>query len=78
MHPPSTYHISYADGASRWIQNLTSADWALYTPSHELIHSSDICLGSTTNNQVEYTAVIGLLAKASHRHIRHLSFLLDS
>jgi hypothetical protein len=27
----------------------------------------------TTNNQAEYTVVIGLLAEASHRHIRHLS-----
>jgi ribonuclease HI len=78
MHPPSAYHIGYADGASHWTQNLASAAWALYTPSHELLHSSGICLGSTTNNQEEYTVVIGLLTEASHRHIRHLSILLDS
>jgi ribonuclease HI len=78
MSPPSTYHIGYADRASRWTKNLASATWALYTPSHELLHSSGICLGSTTNNQVEYTTVIALLAEASHRHIHHLSILLDS
>jgi ribonuclease HI len=78
MHPPSAYHIGYADGASRWTQNLASAAWALYTPSHELLHSSGICLGSATNNQEEYIIVIGLLAEASHRHICHLSILLDS
>jgi ribonuclease HI len=78
MHHPSSYHIGYADGASRWTQNLASAAWALYTPSHVLLHSSGICLGSTTNNQDEYDVVIGLLAEASHRHIRHLSVLLDS
>jgi ribonuclease HI len=78
MSPPSAYHIGYADGASHWTQNLASVAWALYTPSHELLHSNDICLGSTTNNQEEYTIVIGLLAEASHRHIHHLSILLDS
>jgi ribonuclease HI len=78
MSPPSSYHIGYTDGAIHWTQNLTSAAWALYTPSHELLHSSGICLGSTTNNQVEYAAIIGLLVEASHIHICHLSILLDS
>ena len=78
MPPPTAYHIGYADGASRWTQNLTSAAWALYSPSHDLLHTNDICLGSTTNNQEEYTAVIGLLIEANHHHICHLSILLDS
>jgi hypothetical protein len=75
MTPPPAYHIGYADGASRWTQNLASAAWALYTPSHELLHSGGICLGPATNNQAEYTAVIGLLTDAQHHHIRHLSVL---
>jgi ribonuclease HI len=78
MPPPSAFHIGYTDGASCWTQNLASTTWALYTPSHELLHSSGICLGSATNNQAEYTAIIGLLSKARSRHIRHLSVLLDS
>jgi ribonuclease HI len=78
MLPPPAYHISYADAASCWTQNLASTAWALYTPSHEMLHSSDICLGSTTNNQAEYTTVIGLLADAQHHRIRHLSIFLDS
>jgi ribonuclease HI len=78
MLPPSAYHIGYADGASHWTQNLASAAWALYTPSHEMLHSSGICLGPATNNQVEYTAVIGLLADAQRHHICHLSIFLDS
>jgi hypothetical protein len=53
------------DGASHWTQNLTSAAWALYSPSHELLHTNNICLGSATNNQAEYTIVIGLLTEAS-------------
>jgi ribonuclease HI len=78
MLPPPAYHIGYADGASRWTQNLASTAWALYTPSHELLHSSDICLGPTTNNQAKYTTVIGLLADAERHHIRHLSVCFDS
>jgi ribonuclease HI len=78
MPPSPAYHIGYADGASRWTQNLASAAWALYTPSHEMLHSNGICLGPATNNQAEYTAVIGLLTDAQHHHIRHLSVFLDS
>jgi ribonuclease HI len=78
MLPPPAYHIGYADDASRWTQNLASAAWDLYTPSHEMLHSSSICLGPATNNQDEYTAVIGLLADAQHHHIHHLSVFLDS
>jgi ribonuclease HI len=78
MPPPSVYHISYVDRASKWTQNLTLVAWAVYTPSHELLHSSGVCFGSTTNNQEEYTAFIGLLTEASHFHIRHLNVLLDS
>jgi ribonuclease HI len=78
MRPPPAYHIDYANGASRWTQNLASAAWALYTPSHEMLHSSGICLGSMTNNQAEYTAVIGLLANAQHHRIGHLNIFLDS
>jgi ribonuclease HI len=78
MHHPLAYHIGYIDGASHWTNNLASVDWALYTPSHILLHSSGICLYPTTNNQAEYDVIIGLLVEASHRHIRHLSILLDS
>ena len=75
---PPSYHIGYTGDASRWTQNLASAAWALYTPSHEMLHFSGICLGPATNNQAEYTAGIGLLADAQHHHIHHLSIFLDS
>jgi ribonuclease HI len=78
MLPPPSYHISYADGASRWTQNLASVAWVLYTPSNEMLHSSDICLGSATNNQAKYTIFTGLLADTQHHHIHHLSIFLDS
>jgi ribonuclease HI len=78
MPPPSAFHIGYTDTANHWTQNLTSTAWALYTPSHELLHSGSVCLGSATNNQAEYTVFIGLLTKANRRHIRHCSVLLYS
>jgi ribonuclease HI len=78
MTPSSTFHIGYTNGASHWTQNLASAAWALYTPSHELLHSSGICLGSTTKNQAEYAVRIGLLTEANNCHIHYLSILLDS
>jgi ribonuclease HI len=78
MPPPSTFHIGYTDKASHWTHNLSSSTWALYNSSHELLRSNGICLGSTTNNQAQYISFIGLLAKASHRRIHHLSVLHDS
>ena len=78
MHNSSSYHIGYVDGANRLTQNLASATWALYTPSHVLLHSSGICLGSSTNNQVEYNVVIGILTEVSHCHIPDDRVLLDS
>jgi ribonuclease HI len=78
MHHPLSCHIGYTVGANHWIQNITSSTWALYTPSHILLHSGGICLGPNTSNQAEYETIIGLLADASHYHIRHLSIRLDS
>ena len=78
MLPPLAYHIDYTDDASHWTQNLTLVASTLYSPSHELLHSSGICLGSTTNNQAKYTSIIGLLADARHNRIRHLGIFLDS
>jgi ribonuclease HI len=78
MPPTLAYHIGYANGASCWTQNLPSITWALYSPSHEMLHCSGICLGSATNNQAEYIVVIHLIIEASHHHVLHLSVLLDS
>jgi ribonuclease HI len=78
MNSSSTYHIGYTDGANHLDQESHLEAWALYTPDHVLLHSSGICLGPATNNQVEYTTVIGLLSEASHLGIHHLSVLLYS
>ena len=74
--PP--HYIGFADGASRWSPNLASAAWVLYSPSNELIHLDRTCIGTTTNNQVEYDAMTGLLTAAIQMGIRHLHVFLDS
>ena len=48
------------------------------TPLHELIHNDEICMGTATNNQVEYDGVNGLLATTLQLGIHHLDVFLDS
>lgn len=74
--PP--YYFGFIDGSSCWTQNLKSSSWAIYTPSHTLVHSAHVCIGPAANNQVEYDAVIDLLTDASHHRIPHLCVHLDS
>ena len=68
----------FADGSCRHTLNLASAAWVLYYQAHELVSSSAICIGLTTNNIIEYHAVIGLLTKATSRDIDHLVVFMDS
>ena len=76
--PSSTPFIGYADGASRYSQNLASAGWAIFTPLHALFLSNGVCIGSATKNQAEYDAVRGLLADALFHRILHLHVHFDS
>ena len=50
----------------------------IYDPAGELIDLQGICLGRTTNNVAEYSAVIELLAEAIALDIHALIFDLDS
>ena len=70
--------ISFADGACRSTQNLSSVEWATYDPNGELIDLEGICLGHTTNNIVEYSVVVELLLEAIALDIRELVVNLDS
>jgi len=49
-----------------------------FHPLHTLVHSNSVCIGSTTNNQAEYDAVIGLLVDTLTYRILHLHVHLDS
>eukprot|EP00253_Pinus_taeda_P016333 PITA_16333 len=73
-----TPHISFTDGAFRSTRNLSSTMWAIYNPHGELIDLQGIFLGRTTNNIVEYSAVIKLLSKSIALNILELVVNLDS
>lgn len=64
------YYLGFADGASHWTQNLESFVWAIYTPTHMLIHSTHVWIGPATKYQVEYDA--------TYHNILHLCIHLDS
>ena len=71
-------HVGFTDGAFRSTQNLSSSAWAIYDPNSELIDLQGICLGCTTKNIAEYSAVIELLLEAIALGIRELVVKLDS
>jgi ribonuclease HI len=56
--------IRYADGANWHTRRLASAAWVIGTPQGQLLSSIGIFLGDTTNNVIEYSAVIKLLHDA--------------
>ena len=74
----SNHYVGFADGASCSTRNLSSAAWALFSPNVELINLQGICLGRTTDNIDEYSAVIELLSEAMSLGIRNLVVKLDS
>ena len=78
MDPTLPSYVGFVDGASRWSLNLASAVWVIDSLSHELIHIDGMCVSISTNNQVEYDSVVGLLTAALHLGICHLDVFLDS
>jgi ribonuclease HI len=78
MSSESEVFIGYADGASQHTRRLASASWVIFTPQGQLLSSGGICLGETTNNVVEYSAVIELLRDALSLGISHLRVYLDA
>jgi ribonuclease HI len=78
MSSDSEVFVGYADGASWHTWRLASATWVIFTPQGQLLSSGGICLGDTTNNVVEYSAVIELLRDALSLGISHLRVYLDA
>jgi ribonuclease HI len=78
MLSESEVFIGYADGAIRHTRRLASAAWVIFTPQVQLLSSGGICLGNTTSNVVEYSAVIELLHDAFSLGISHLRVYLDA
>ena len=68
----------FTDGACCHTLNLASTAWVLYSPAKDLVSSGAVFLGPTTNNIVEYEAVIGLLTEAVSQYVHNLVVLMDS
>ena len=64
MYESSEPFVGYADGASRSTQNLSSAAWAIFAPSGELVSFQGICISRSTKNIAEYSVLIELLSDA--------------
>ena len=76
MSSESEVFIGYADGAIWHTRRLASTAWVIFTPWGQLLSSRGICLGDTTNNVTEYSAVIELLCNVMLFGISHLRVYL--
>ena len=74
----SVAYTGFADGASRHTLNLAPAAWVIYEPSGQLLSSGSTCLGPSTNNIAEYSAITELLLDAMSYGIQHMVVHLDS
>jgi ribonuclease HI len=70
--------IGYEDSASQHTRRLASTTWVIFTPQGHLLSSGGICLGDTTNNVSEYSAVIEFLRDTFSLGISHFWFYLDA
>ena len=59
-------------------RRLASAAWVIFTPQGQLLSSGGICLVDTTNNVVQYSAVIEFLHDALSLGISRLRVYLDA
>ena len=70
--------VGYANGASRSTKNLSFAAWVIFTPNGELVSLRGICISRSTNNIVEYSAVVKFLSDVISHGIDRLVNKLDS
>src|SRR5713226_538295 len=78
MSSESSTFIGFAVGASRHTQPSASAAWVIFTPMGQELSSGGVCLWPSSNNVVEYSAVIELLRDAISHGVRSLEVRLDS
>jgi ribonuclease HI len=78
MSSDSEVFIGYEDSASWHTWRLSSAAWVIFTHQGQLLSSGGICLGDTTNNVAEYSAIIELLRDAFSWGISHLWVYLNA
>ena len=74
----SKWFIGFFKHASCHTCNLASVAWVIYSPLGQLVASGGTCLGPTTNNVIEYRAIIDLLWDSLSHGISQLEVQLDS
>ena len=70
--------VGYADGPIHSMQNLSFAAWTIFTPNGESVSFQGICIGQSTNNIIEYSALIELLSDVLSFGITRIIIRLDS
>ena len=78
MMSESVVYTGFVDGASHHTLNLVAAAWVIYEPSGQLLSYGSTCLGPSTKNIIEYSAIIELLPDAISHGIQHMVVRLDS
>ena len=78
MSMESSTFIGFVDGVSHHTQHSASASWVIYTPMGQVLSSGGICLWPSSNNVVEYSAIIELLRDAISHGVLSLEVRLDS
>jgi ribonuclease HI len=61
MPEESLVYFGFVDDASHHTRHLASTAWVIYFPFNQLVSVGGVCLGVTTNNVVEYSAVVEIL-----------------
>jgi len=74
----SSVYLGFAYGSSHHTQNLASAAWVVYSPEGLLVSSGGVCPRPSTNNVVEYSAIIEILCDSISHGILSLEVHLDS
>jgi ribonuclease HI len=70
--------IGFIDSDSRHTRNLASTTWFLFSETGQLVYSGGTCLGPSTNNIIECSAIVELLSNAISHEVQHIVVFLDS
>lgn len=70
--------IIYTDGGSRGNPGPAGAGAIIYDEHHKVIFEISEFLGTTTNNQAEYRAILAAIKKAAALKATEVEFYLDS
>jgi len=71
-------YVGYVDGCSRSTWNLSSTAWAIFSPNGKLVSMQWIFIGHSTNNIIEYSAMVELWYDAISHGIRRIVIRLHS